>query len=146
MEGWKVIMINNLPNIETAISFPFSIDGYGNIGKTSDQSEIWEARVKSAVGTALGERVMRAGYGTRITELFFDTQDELRSGITKEVSSVFDSYLPLLTLNSVDVVYDELFGELTATISYSLPNQTTITTSVSMVTINKTNPPYEEKR
>lgn len=146
MEEWKVNMINNLPNIETAISLPFSIDGYGNISKTSNQSEIWEARVKSAVGTAIGERVMRAGYGTRIPELFFDTQDALDSGIKKEVTSVFDSYLPLLTLNTVDVVYNELLGEITATISYSLPNQTTTTTSVSIVTINKTNPPYEEKR
>lgn len=139
-------MINNTPGIESAMSLPFSIDGYGNISKTSNQSEIWEARVKSAIGTAIGERVMRPGYGTRIPELFFDTQDALDAGIKKEVGAVFDSYLPLLTLNDVSVVYDDLFGEMTATISYSLPNQTVTTTSVSIVTINKTNPPYEEKR
>jgi phage baseplate assembly protein W len=139
-------MNNDFSGIEHAISLPFSIDGYGNISKTSNQSEIWEARVKSAIGTAIGERVMRAGYGTRIPEMFFDTQDALDAGIRKEVSSVFDVYLPLLTLNSVDVIYDDLYGEMTATISYSLPNQTVTTTSVSIVTINKTTPPYEEKR
>lgn len=139
-------MNTNFSGIEHAMSLPFSIDGYGNVSKTSNQSEIWEARVKSAVGTAIGERVMRSGYGTKIPELFFDTQDALDAGITKEVNSVFEVYLPLLTLNSVEVMHDELFGEITATISYSLPNQTVTTTSVSIVTINKTTPPYEEKR
>jgi phage baseplate assembly protein W len=133
-------------DIEVAMKLPFTLDGYGNVANTSDQSEIWEARVKSAVGTAIGERVMRPGYGTRIPELFFDTQDALDAGIKKEVASVFDSYLPVLTLNSVTVEYNELFGETKATISYSLPNQKSTTTSVSIVTINKTNPPYEEIR
>jgi len=139
-------MIRDLSGLEYAINLPFSFDDYGNISKTSDQSEIWTARVKSAVGTAVGERVMRAGYGTRITELFFDTQDALSEGIKKEVQSVFDSYLPLLTLNSVEALYNELSGEMEATISFSLPNETVVDTSVSIVIINKSNPPYEETR
>jgi len=138
--------------LEYAISFPFTIDGYGNISKTSNQSEIWEARVKSAIGTAISERVMRSDYGTRIPELFFDTQDALDTGIRKEVTRVFASYLPLLTLNSVNVEYENLlFGKTTgfattATISYTLPNQTTTTTRVNVVTINKNIPPYEENQ
>jgi phage baseplate assembly protein W len=131
---------------EYAISLPFTIDGYGNILKTSNQVEIWEARVKSAIGTAFGERVMRSNYGTKIPEIFFDTQDTLETGIKKEVTSVFANYLPILTLVDVSVVYDELQGQTTADITYSLPNQTTTTTAVSIVTINKTIPPYEENR
>lgn len=139
-------MIKDFKGREYAISLPFSFDSYGNIAKTSNQSEIWTAKVKSAVGTAIGERVMRAGYGTRIPELFFDTQDALSAGIEKEVQSVFDSYLPLLTLNKVDIYYDELLGEMEATIRFSLPNQEVVNTSVSLVIINKNNPPYEENR
>ena len=135
-----------MDNIEYAISLPFSFDDYGNISRTSNQSEIWEARVKSAIGTAIGERVMRGDYGTKIPELFFDTQDALDSGIHREVNAIFASYLPLLTLDSVDTYYDSISGEMTATIKYTLPNQTSTTTSVSIVTINKTNLPYEENR
>ena len=138
--------MNELNTPEYAISLPFTIDGYGNILKTSNQAEIWEARVKSAVGTAFGERVMRSNYGTKIPELFFDTQDALTAGVTKEITSVFANYLPILTLESVYIAHDELSGETTADITYSLPNQTTTTTSVSVVTINKTTPPYEEIR
>jgi phage baseplate assembly protein W len=138
--------MNELNAAEYAISLPFTIDGYGNILKTSNQSEIWEARVKSAIGTAFGERVMRSNYGTRIPEIFFDTQDTLSTGIKKEVTAVFANYLPLLTLIEVAVRYDELEGQTTADITYSLPNETTTTTAVSIVTINKTTPPYEENR
>jgi len=138
--------MNELTSGEYAISLPFTIDGYGNILKTSRQIEIWEARVKSAVGTALGERVMRSNYGTKIPELFFDTQDALNAGITKEITAVFTNYLPLLTLDNVYVTHDELEGMTTADVTYSLPNQETTTTAVSIVTINKTTPPYEETR
>jgi phage baseplate assembly protein W len=138
--------MNESTSYEYAISLPFTIDGYGNILKTSNQTEIWEARVKSAVGTALGERVMRSNYGTRIPELFFDTQSALTAGITKEVTAVFANYLPLLNLESVDVTHDELEGRTTAEVTYTLPNQTTTTTAVSIVTINKNTPPYEENR
>jgi phage baseplate assembly protein W len=138
--------MNELNTAEYAISLPFTIDGYGNILKTSNQVEIWEARVKSAVGTAFGERVMRSNYGTKIPELFFDTQDALTAVVTKEITSVFANYLPILTLEGVYIAHDELNGETTADITYSLPNQTTTTTSVSVVTINKTTPPYEEIR
>jgi phage baseplate assembly protein W len=131
---------------EYAISLPFTIDGYGNILKTSSQVEIWEDRVKSAIGTAFGERVMRSNYGTKIPEIFFDTQDTLTTGIKKEVSVVFANYLPILTLIDVLVRYDELEGTTTADVFYSLPNQTTTTTSVNIVTINKSIPPYEETR
>jgi phage baseplate assembly protein W len=131
---------------EYAISLPFTIDGYGNILKTSNQSEIWEARVKSAIGTAFGERVMRSNYGTKIPEIFFDTQDTLTAGIKKEVTAVFANYLPILNLIDVSVKYDELEGTTTANIVYSLPNETTTTTSVNIVTINQNTPPYEEIR
>ena len=139
-------MANTNP-IEYAIKLPVDIDGYGNIIKTSNQSDIWKDRVISALGTAAGERVMRADYGTKIPSLFFDTQDALVAGITKEVTAAFTSYLPLLTLLNVGITYDELTGQMVADVSYKLPNQTSDTTSVNLssVIINKSNPPYEEK-
>jgi len=139
-------MANQNP-IEYAIKLPFSFDSYGNVYKTSNQNEIWKDRVISALGTAAGERVMRSDYGTKIPSLFFDTQDALVAGITKEITAVFASYLPLLTLLGVRVAYDELTGQMTADVSYKLPNQTSDITSVNLssVIINKANPPYEEK-
>jgi phage baseplate assembly protein W len=132
---------------EYAIKLPFSFDSYGNVFKTGDQNDIWKDRVISALGTAAGERVMRSDYGTKIPSLFFDTQDALVAGITKEVTAAFTSYLPLLTLLGVNIAYDELSGQMTADVSYKLPNQTSDVTSVNLssVIINKANPPYEEK-
>jgi phage baseplate assembly protein W len=146
MERWKGNSSMMGKNIDFAISLPFRIDGFGNIAKTASQEEIWAGRVRSAVGTALGERVMRSDYGTKIPELFFDTQSALYEGITKEITRVFETYLPLLQLGSVDIVYDESYGQSVANITYSLPNQTNTSTAVSLVTINKSTPPYEENR
>jgi phage baseplate assembly protein W len=129
---------------EIALQIPFSLDGNGNIVVTSDQATIWSNRVRSAVGTALGERVMRPTYGTDIPGLLFDTVSSMEEGITNEVGRVFSASLPLLTLNAVDIVHDERDNTVTAEINYSLPNNKDVTTIVGNITVSLFNPPYEE--
>jgi phage baseplate assembly protein W len=129
---------------EISLALPFSLDSSGNIRITSDQSTIWSNRVRSAVGTALGERVMRPTYGTEVPRLLFDTTTAMEEGISMEVGKVFSASLPLLTLNSVESVLNERDGTLTAEINYSLPNKQDATTVVGNITVSLTNPPYEE--
>ena len=44
---------------EKTLALPFSVDPYGKISVTSEQSKIWADRVRSVIGTTLRERVMR---------------------------------------------------------------------------------------
>lgn len=130
--------------VETALAFPFSIDDYGNVVYTTNQYEIWAGRVKSVVGTVLGERVMRPTYGTDMKRVLFNTRDAAEETIRKEVSRVFASYLPLLTLSDVAVDFSEFKGEANVMITYALPNLIEVQTSVGIVTIDGTRPAYEE--
>jgi len=129
---------------EISLALPFSLDSSGNIRVTSDQATIWSNRVRSAVGTALGERVMRPNYGTEVPRLLFDTVSAMEEGISLEVGKVFSASLPLLTLNSVVSLHNEFTNTLTAEINYSLPNKKDATTVVGNITVSLTNPPYEE--
>jgi phage baseplate assembly protein W len=130
--------------IETALAFPFSIDDYGNVVYTTDQSEIWAGRVKSVVGTVLGERVMRPTYGTDMKRVFFNTRDAAEDTIRKEISRVFTSYLPLLSLGDIAIDFSEFLGKAEVLITYTLPNLIEVQTSVGIVTIDGTRPAYEE--
>jgi phage baseplate assembly protein W len=130
--------------VETALAFPFSIDDYGNVVYTTNQYEIWAGRVKSVVGTVLGERVMRPTYGTDMKRVFFNTRDSAEETIRKEISRVFATYLPLLTLGNVVIDFSEFKGKAEVTITYTLPNLTEVQTSVGIVTIDGTRPAYEE--
>lgn len=130
--------------VETALAFPFSIDEYGSVIYTTNQYEIWASRVKSVVGTVVGERVMRPTYGTDMTRVFFNTRDAAEETIRKEVSRVFATYLPSLTLGDMEVVFSEFRGEATVNITYILPNLIEVQTSVGIVTIDGTRPAYEE--
>jgi phage baseplate assembly protein W len=130
--------------IETALAFPFTIDDYGNVVYTTNQYEIWAGKVKSVVGTVLGERVMRPTYGTDMTRVLFNTRDAAEETIRKEVSRVFAAYLPALTLGEIEITFLEFSGEATVNLTYTLPNLIEVQTSVGIVTINGTRPAYEE--
>jgi phage baseplate assembly protein W len=135
------------PAVESAIKLPVTIDDMGNFAMTTDQNQIWSERVRSAVGTIRGERVMQPNYGTRIANSFFDGQNVVDQTIKREISEVFNTFLNLLTLDEVEVITSNSTGSngtITANITYTLPNLTQVTTTVGIVTINGNYPPYEE--
>ncbi|CAB4123517.1 hypothetical protein UFOVP46_30 [uncultured Caudovirales phage] len=125
----------NSANAERAIALPFSIDSYGNIGFATSQSKIWSDRVRSVIGTAIGERVMNSGFGTSIPQTLFSTRSVMEDTINKEANRAFSIFLPLLTLTSVDVTFDEVTNTITADLTYELPNTELSTTSIGIASI-----------
>jgi phage baseplate assembly protein W len=129
---------------EKAISLPFSIDTFGTVGTTTEQSKIWADRVRSVLGTSLRERVMRPTFGTLIPFSLFNNVDNAVMEVKDEVTRAFDRYLQLLTLKDTAVEQDLYTNTLKVTVTYALPNQEIKTTSVGYVTIQGTIPMYEE--
>lgn len=129
---------------ESAVLFPFSLDSAGNIRMTQDQDVIWSNRVRLAVGTIRGERIMRPNYGTKTAGAAFETQSSIEELMSKEINKVFAEQLPLLSLVSVDFRHDTKTNVITADILYQLPNRVEQTTQVGVMTISSSNPPYEE--
>lgn len=129
---------------EKALSLPFSIDSYGNVSSTSDQSKIWADRVRSVLGTTVRERVMRSGFGTLIPFSLFDTESSAMSQVKTEVNKAFITQLALLRLDKTTVTVDEYTRVLTIEVIYALPNNEVVSTIVGVVLIDGANPIYEE--
>jgi phage baseplate assembly protein W len=133
---------------ETAISLPFSINPYGRVGTTIEQPKIWQDRVRSVIGTYLGERVMRPNFGADVVDAVFENSGEAELIVQNETRKAFERYLP--TLNLVEVIphYDEETGILEAEIIYSLPDariEDVTSTTIGLVRIAGNLPPIQEK-
>ena len=129
---------------EKTLSLPFSVDPYGKITVTSDQSKIWADRVRSVIGTTLRERIMRPEFGTDISYSVFNTQEDAEQEIKSEVVQAFNQLLPLLKLDSVKSSFDSYTGVINITMTYKLPNDVVVDTTIGIVTLRGNLPPYEE--
>lgn len=109
---------------EVAISLPFSVSEFGTIGTTSSQEKIWADRVRSAVGTTVGERVLKPDYGTEIAANAFSTLEAAAEVLKQQVDLAFSRDLRLLRLLYTKVELDEAQSTLEAEITYALPNRT----------------------
>jgi phage baseplate assembly protein W len=129
---------------EKAISLPFSIDSFGKISTTTDQTKIWADKVRSVLGTSIRERVMRPTFGTLIPFSLFNSIENAVSEIEDEVRRAFSKQLQILSLLSVDIEQNNYTNDLKITVVYSLPNQEVVKTSIGYVSIQGTTPIYEE--
>jgi phage baseplate assembly protein W len=120
---------------EVAISLPFSIDPYGRVGSTTDQTKIWADKTRSVIGTALRERVMRPKFGTDIPLAVFENQEDAQTQIEFEVNQAFNDQLQKLTLQSVSSVFDEYTGIMQVDVTYALPNDEVTSTSIGLIRI-----------
>jgi phage baseplate assembly protein W len=131
---------------EIGIALPFSIDSYGKVNVTDQQSKIWADRVRSVIGTALSERVMRPEFGTEISFADFQTADDAASQIETTVLHAFEQQLTRLRLQEVTTNVDEYTSTVNVVIVYALPNQDLITTTVGFASIRGNTPPIKETK
>jgi phage baseplate assembly protein W len=118
---------------ELAISLPFTIGSTGRVMETSDQSKIWQDRVRSVIGTSLGERVMRYSYGSTLYREVFDNQTEVTEKVRGIVFDAFTTHIEVLELEDVSTSFDEANGVMTVFIAYRLPNNELNTLTVNSV-------------
>ena len=129
---------------ERAISLPFSIDSYGGVATTTDQSKIWADKVRSVLGTMLRERVMRPDFGTVIPYSLFNGETSAVDEIRGEVSKAFGAQLPLLTLDKTNITFDDYTSIMSVEVIYALPNNEVVSTVVGLVLVDGANPIYQE--
>jgi phage baseplate assembly protein W len=129
---------------EIAMTLPFQIDVYGKVSSTIEQERIWADRVRSVIGTCLRERVMRPNFGTTIPFALFETSDSAIQEVTSEVNNAFLNFLPTLSVQEVTVTFNEPLNTIDVSITYSLPNDKLVTTTIGVVVIRGTLPPIQE--
>jgi phage baseplate assembly protein W len=129
---------------EIGMALPFSIDSYGKVNVTDQQPKLWADRVRSVIGTAIGERVMRPEFGSEIPYADFKTADDASTQIENTVLHSFETQLSRLRLQGVTTSLDEYTGTINVNIVYALPNQDLVTTTLGFAAINGTNPTIKE--
>lgn len=129
---------------ELAISLPFKIDPFGTVAATADQNKIWMDRVRSVIGTAMGERVFRSEFGCAVAGRTYDPEESVVAAIEDDIRAAFLSNLPLLTLVSIEVFLDEYTRVITAEVAYSTPTTSEVLVQVGIATLNGENPISEE--
>lgn len=126
--------------VESAISFPFRIDGFGKIAVANTQEKIWADRVLTVLGTMQGTRVMRGDYGMPLNSTLHEISSDVEDLMEGLVTEAFDKFLPLLTLDSVEVFPIVGDGVIQVQVTYSLPNGKTSTDVVGVAQINGNDP------
>jgi hypothetical protein len=127
---------------ERTISFPFRMQE-GSLVSTTDYQKIWQDRVLSAVGTAIGERPMdRVDYGTTLAKTLWANFDDVAEIASEQVPVAFSKHLTYLDLAGVDVyeTYDDMLdlSSLEVDITYTLPNGDDVTSRAVVGSIEAT--------
>lgn len=129
---------------ELAIALPFSIDAFGTVNATVEQEKIWADRVRSVIGTALGERVYRPEFGCDAALVTYDDEEIVLSTIESSIRTAFQEFLPLLALHAVQVTVEELTRVIYVEVVYSTTGGADYLIKVGIATIDGTNPVSEE--
>ena len=129
---------------ESTITLPFKINEFGKVATNNSQEKIWADRVRSAIGTSVGERVMRPGYGTEISDIVLGDAERGAELLKDQVQLAFTRDLPLLELSSTEVSFDEIEGVMSVEIVYSLPNQQVQTVTMGFAKLSGNYPIIEE--
>jgi hypothetical protein len=129
---------------EVALKMPFQFTAQGSLATVSDQETIWSNRVKSALGTVAGERIMHSFFGTEIPFDEWNTKSTMENLMPERISVMFSTLFPTLRLNNLILDFDDFNNILYVTVEYSLPNETKAQTKVGIATLAGVQPIYEE--
>lgn len=102
----------------------FRVDPQGRIAFTSDSRRILMNRVRTVIGTEVGERVMRPDYGVPLQSMLFEGDDEMTATvIASDIERALEEYEPGIVVHSVETdSKDELDGIINVSVTFSAAN------------------------
>lgn len=119
-----------------AITFPFTIDPFGVATTTTNQEKIYQDRVLTLLSTVVGERPMRATYGTDVASALFETQGDATKAIETAIRTAVRTWIPDLTVESVNVLSTDDNGRVQVLLSLVLPDYSTTAVTIYSTTLN----------
>lgn len=92
-------------------AFPLTINLRGGVGLTGEQNEIEQA-IHIILNTPLGERIMRATFGSRLHELVFEPINvQTLARARRYVEEALGMWEPRITLRNVEVLPSYASGD-----------------------------------
>jgi phage baseplate assembly protein W len=92
--------------MSVAVKFPFSIGG-GSVVTTDNPTEAIGSRVTFCLGTLVGERVMRPGWGIDIMNHVYAMGAGLEAAVVEGVEEAFRQWFPSYELRGTSVAFDK---------------------------------------
>lgn len=119
-----------------AISFPFTLDPFGVVKTTTSQEKIYQDRVLTLLSTTVGERPMRATYGTDIASALFETQGNAEKAAETAIRTAMRTWLPEVTIERIDIQSTDDTGSLRVNLALVLPDYSSTAVTIYTTTLN----------
>jgi len=119
-----------------AISFPFTLDPFGVVDSTTDQTKIYQDRVLTLLSTTVGERPMRPTYGTDVARAMFENQSDAKKAVDQAIRTAISTWIPEVEVNAVNVNTFDDSGKVSVEVNVVLPDFTSTTVNVLSTTLN----------
>ena len=114
-----------------AISYPYTIDGYGVVQTTENVNKIYLDRVLTLLSTRIGQRPILHEYGTNIEVALFENQNNLELAINQAITQAMARWIPEVGINKINITEPDQNGEALVELILELPNSTLTTLTVS---------------
>ncbi|MFD9815123.1 poly-gamma-glutamate hydrolase family protein [Streptomyces sp. NPDC059080] len=106
--------------VSTAVRTPFAIDHSGSVSATTDEREQLVDRVHALVGTAPGERVMRATYGVPTSASLFAINPEVANDqLQRAVLDAVAQFEPSAVVSAIVADVNEALGAVNINVQVS---------------------------
>ena len=96
------------PDVRIGLKLPFTRGRSGLFPQSETTLEQAGSNIKNLLLTSKGERVMQPDFGSRLRELLFEHYTEdLSERIREEIEEAMSTWLPYITISSVNIIQDE---------------------------------------
>ena len=117
-----------------AISYPFSIDIFGNVKSTTNVNKIYLDRVLTLLSTNVGQRPILQEYGTDLMQALFENENNLESAVSQAVRQAIARWLPDIGVNQISVGPVDQEGQAEVVITLVMPDSTLSSVTLSTAT------------
>tara|TARA_B100000287_G_C20027629_1_gene541181 strand:+ start:9 stop:443 length:435 start_codon:yes stop_codon:yes gene_type:complete len=96
------------PDISIGLKLPFKRGRSGLFQQSQTTLEQVGSNIKNLLLTSKGERIMQPEFGSRLRDLLFEQYtEELPKRVKEEIVNAVSTWLPFITIDSVEVIQDE---------------------------------------
>ena len=117
-----------------AISFPYTMDVFGNTTATTDITKIYLDRLLTLLSTNIGQRPILQDYGTDLMRALFENENNLENAVNQAVKEAVSRWIPQMSIEKITVGTVDQEGHADVVISVVLPNDTIASVNISTAT------------
>jgi phage baseplate assembly protein W len=117
-----------------AISYPYTLDGFGVVKPTTDVNKIYLDRVLTLLSTNIGQRPILTEYGTDIESALFENQNNFEAAVNQAIRQAIARWIPDIDVADIKVGTPDQDGIGQVNLTLIMPDSTYTSLTVSTST------------